>query len=136
MKNFPKLPGPGAKPEEIIHFQEQLLEFARETGDQIGEGHTLIGLAQVNLMQGNLQRGIEYAQEALKVALKTGDRNTQAHSLYQISMASMSHGVVTDTTIKMAREALRIFEQMGDPTADLVRPMLKKYDKKKWQFWK
>lgn len=128
---FPELPKSGADLKEIVRFQEQLLKYARDTGDRLGEGKTLQGIGSMYLLMGETKRGVDCLSQALHIAVETGDIGTQGHALYQISNAAMSAGVVDDNALNMARAALKIFERMGDPTADLVRLLLNKYEKKK-----
>ena len=131
MKGGMQVPKPGAKPEEIIRFQEQLLELARKTGDRRGEGNSLLGMGMLYVNMEEYKAGLECLSQALKIGVDIGDRSIQGHALYQMSMAGLQVGIVNDTSLNMAREALKIFERMGDPTADLVRAFLNKHGKKK-----
>jgi tetratricopeptide (TPR) repeat protein len=131
MKDGPQFPKPGAKPEQIIRFQEQLLELARKTGDRRGEGNTLLGMGMLYMNMEEYKAGLECLSQALRIGVDIGDISIQGHALYQMSMAGLQVGIVNDDTINMARAALKIFERMGDPTADLARAFLSKHEKKK-----
>lgn len=124
-----QLPGPGATSEEIIRFQEQILKYARATGDRSGEGRTLLGMGQHYLLAGETRTGLDCVGQALRIAVETGDVSTQGHALFQMSMAGLSAGVVNDDTLNMARAALKIFQRLGDPTAELVQAFLAKHEK-------
>jgi hypothetical protein len=128
MKDNLQFPEPGAPLEEVIRFQEQLLEHARETDDRQGEGRTLLGIGLSYLQLGETRTGFECLGQALKIAVETGDVSTQGNALFHMSMATMSAGVVNDDTLNMARAALKIFERTGDPTAELVKAVLAKYE--------
>jgi len=130
MKDESMSPEPGASHEEIIRFQEQLLKYARQIGDRRGEGRTLLGMGQTYLMMGEIRTGSDCVSQALKIAVETGDVRLQGQALFQHAMAGLQVGIVNDDTLNMARAALKIFEQFRDPTADLVRAFLAKYDKK------
>jgi tetratricopeptide (TPR) repeat protein len=125
-----KFPKPGASLEELIRFQEQILKYARETGDRGGEGRTLLGMGQTYLQLGETQTSLECVSQALRIAVETGDVSTQGHALFQMSMAGLSVGIVTDDTLNMARAALKIFQRLGDPTAELVQAFLAEHDRK------
>lgn len=122
-----QFPGPDATPDEITRFQEQLLKVARATGDRRGEGETLLGLGHSYLFMGEKRTGLDCLSQALRIGVETGDVSMQGHALFQMSMAAMSDGIVNDDTLNMARAALKIFERMRDPTADLVRALLAKH---------
>jgi hypothetical protein len=132
MKDQMQFPKGGANLEDIIRFQEDMLKRAREVGDRLSEGQSLQFLGQYYMILGETQRGADCMSQALMIARETGDWGTQAYALYGISSAAMEAGVVNSNTLDMARTALKIFEGMGDPGADLVRALLAKYDKKKW----
>ena len=125
---LPPFPQAGASLEELISSQEQLLEYCRKTGDRPGEGRTLLSMGQMYLLAKEPITASECFSQALRIGVETGDASTQGHALFQLSMAALQAGVVTDDTLNMTRAALKIFEQLGDPTADLARAFLAKHD--------
>lgn len=125
-----EFPKPGASLEEVIRFQEQTLKYARETGDRGGEGRTLLGMGPTYLLLGETRTALECLSQALRIAVETNDVSTQANALFQMSMAGLSSGIVNDDTLNMARAALKIFQRLRDPTAELVQAFLAKHDRK------
>jgi hypothetical protein len=136
MKNnpqFPEFPASGGSLEETIRYQEQLLKYARAAGDRLGEGRTLLGMGQTYLLLGKIRPGTECLGQALRIGVEINDVSTQAYALFHMSMSAMSAGVVNSDSLNMARAALKIFERIGDPAAELVQDLLDKYEKEDWQ---
>src|SRR5687767_2681083 len=128
MKDKMQFPKPGANLEDFIRFHEGMLKRAQEVGDRLREGQSLQFLGQAYMLLGETRRGADSMRQALTIARETGDLGTQGYALYGISSVAMSAGVVNDDTLNMAQAALNIFERMGDPGANLVRALLKKYE--------
>jgi hypothetical protein len=126
---LPPIPPVGASLEELIRSQEELLEYCRRTGDRPGEGRTLLSMGQMYLLAKEPITASECFGQALRIGVETGDASTQGHALFQLSMAGLQVGVVSDATLNMTRAALKIFEQLGDPTAELARALLAQHDK-------
>lgn len=73
----------------------------------------------------------ECFSQALRIGVETRDLTIQGYALLQLSAACVQGGVVTGEALNMARAALKIFEQLGDPGADLARAYLAQHDKKR-----
>ena len=109
---------------ESLEILEQTLNFARRTGDRPGEAKTLCSLGSTYLLMGEKVRSIQLLNESMELAHELGDSSTEAHALWTMCMIFMAEGIESEKTFDLARIALRVFEKLGDPTADLARSIL------------
>jgi len=111
------------EPRHAIEFYEQCLKIAREIGDRSGEGAALgnLGVAYKNLDEP--RRAIEFHEQYLVIAREIGDRRGEGNALWNMSLTQDKLGG-REQAIANAEAALKIYEQIEDPNAAMVRRQL------------
>jgi tetratricopeptide (TPR) repeat protein len=122
---------------KAIEFFKRQLAIAREIGDRKGEGSALngLGLAWANL--GETRKAIEFHEQHLTIAREIGDRRGEGQALRIISLNVYNLGDRT-RAIALAEAALKIFEAIESPNAEMVRRKLAKWrgqKQSKWRQW-
>lgn len=80
-----------------------------------------LGNAHANL--GETRKAIEHYEKALAIFREIWDRRGEGNALWNTSLAQECLGKRSEA-VKLAREALAIFEQIESPDADRVRRQL------------
>lgn len=106
-----------------IEYYEQSLMFKRSVGSKRDESSTIgnLGLAYADL--GETRRAVEYHEQHLAIAREIGDRRGEGTALFNMSLALDKLGDRTQAILN-ATAALKIFEQIESPSADIVRNAL------------
>lgn len=110
---------------KAIGFYEQALVICREIGDRLGEGVALGNLGNAFSAQGEQRKAVGFFDQHGGIAREIGDRLGEGTALWNSATALDSLGERTEA-IRRASEALRIFEEIEDPDATVVRAWLKK----------
>ena len=98
---------------ELIITIEAGIEAARKLGDRRYEGAWLGNLGNAYFSLGQVQRAIEFHQQALEIARETGDRRSEGAGLGNLGSAYYSLGQVTQA-IEYYQQALAISREIGD----------------------
>ncbi len=77
---------------------------------------------------GETEHALEFYEKALNIGREVGDKQGEGYSLHNISIALHKLGNCADA-ITNAEAALRIFEQIEDPTAESTRNQLAEWRK-------
>jgi len=114
------------EPRRAIEFYEQVLVITREIGDRRGEGNALgnLGVAYAGL--GEPRRAIEFFEQYLIIAREIGGRRGEGNAFWNMSLAQDKLGEC-EQAIANAEAALKIYEQIEDPNAVMVRQQLDKW---------
>lgn len=115
---------------QAIEILEQTLSYARKNGDRQGEARTLCSLGYTYSGMGEKRLAMELFQQSIELARVVGDSSIEGHSLWGMCMIWMSEDIEPQKTLALGNVALRIFERLGDPTADLARQILAKQQSK------
>jgi hypothetical protein len=103
---------------QSVMLLEKTLQVAQGTGDLRGQAQTLCHLGNTYLLVGEKRRAMELLNQSVELARKVGDLSTEGHALWSMCMIWMSEDIKPQKTLDLARVALRIFEKLGDPTAE------------------
>jgi len=106
-----------------IDYYEQVLEIHRETGERRGEGNALGNLGNAYAILGETKRAIEYYKQQLVITRETGERRGEGNALFNMSISLYKLGE-REKAIAHAEAALKIYEQIEDPSAEKVRKIL------------
>jgi len=91
--------------------------------DKRGKGDVLGNLAAAYVALEEPTKAIDYSKLALKNSREIGDRYREATALFNMSLAQDRLGKRSEA-LKLAKEALAIFEQIESPDAETVRQQL------------
>lgn len=102
---------------------ESGLVAARAQEDRYDEASSLnlLGLAYADL--GDARKAIENYEQQLKITQVIGDRRGEGNALWNMSLALDSLGKRAEA-VKLAEEALAIYEQIESPYAERVQRQL------------
>ncbi len=75
---------------------------------------------------GEPRKAIEYYEQALKITREIGDRRGEGNALFNTSLA-LDGLDKREEAVKLAKEALAIYEQIESPYAERVRRQLAKW---------
>ena len=114
------------EPRKAIEYYEQRLVIARDIGDRRSEGSALGSLATAYDDVGDTRKAIDYYEQRLVIARQLGDTRGEANALWNSAMA-LDQLHQRPKAISRAVAALRIYEQIEDPYARKVRPVLAKW---------
>jgi tetratricopeptide (TPR) repeat protein len=106
-----------------IEYHEQALVIDREIGDRLGEGQDLGNLGISYSSLGEDRRAIGYYEQQLIIAREIGDRRGEGTAHWNMSMTLYELGE-HGQAIEHAAAALRVKEQIEDPSAAKVREQL------------
>ncbi len=108
---------------KAIEFYEQRLIIAREIRDRRGEGAALgnLGIAYDDLS--DAKKAIKFYEQHLVIAREIGDQRGEGNALWNMSLSLDKLGQRAEA-IDNAMLALKIFEQIENPTAARVRQRL------------
>ncbi len=111
---------------KAIEFYEQALAVMRDIGDKRAEGSILgnLGLAYADL--GETRQAIEFYEQHLVIARDIGDRRGEGNASFNMALA-LDELDEREKAIAHAEAALKIYEQIEDPHADMVRQRLAKW---------
>lgn len=111
---------------KAIEFYEQALIIRREIDDRSGENGDLgnLGIAYKNL--GEIRKAIGLYEQALVIAQEIGDRRSAGNVRWNLALAWEQLGNLT-LAITNAAVALKIFEEIKLPCAEIVRAQLAKW---------
>ena len=79
---------------------------------------------------GETRKAIEYYEQQLKINQKIGDRRGEGNALWNTSLTLDGLGR-REEAVKMAKEALAIYEQIESPVAERVRRKLVEWQRSK-----
>ncbi|MFD8202591.1 BTAD domain-containing putative transcriptional regulator [Streptomyces sp. NPDC059701] len=77
--------------EAARHCEDSLVLF-RRAGDNSGLSHALGLLAQIEIEQGNPERGVELSNQAIEVSYEAGSLRSRTQNLYRLAEALLSAG--------------------------------------------
>ena len=109
--------------EAQLSLWERALEAARALGDLKDEGIHLSRLGQIYTAQGDHRRALECHEQQLQIACEHRDRHSEADALARIGLSSGALGHVKRAE-ESWRQALALFEVVGDGRAEQVRAWL------------
>lgn len=112
---------------EALAYCEKALDAQRELGNHIGEAATLDSLGYIHHHLGHHDQAIACYEEALRVQGDTLIADERATVLAHLGDAFRAAGEAVRADSAW-RQALSIFEDMGDPGADSVRRKLQDAD--------
>jgi len=107
-------------PQEWIAWLEAGLRAAQRLGNRKAEGNHLGNLGNAYLSLGEVERAIEFYQQALVIARQIGDRRGEGNSLGNLGNAYLSLGEV-ERAIEFYQQALVIARQIGDRRGEANR---------------
>ncbi|HJR05737.1 MAG TPA: tetratricopeptide repeat protein [Pyrinomonadaceae bacterium] len=108
-----------------IEFYEQALVIYHEIGDRRGEGTVLGNLGMAYAQSGDTRRGIEFYKQHRDIAQEIGDRRGEGTALANLG-ASYAVMDKPEIAIECMEAAVKIFEEIESPTANVVRGWLEK----------
>ncbi len=108
-----------------IEFYEQALVIDREIGDRRGEGNVLGNLGLAYAALGETRRAIEFYEQRLDIAREIGDRRGEGNALGNLGNAYKNLGETEKAMVSM-EAAVKIFEEIESPSANVVRGWLEK----------
>lgn len=77
---------------EAARCCEESLVLFRRAGDSSGLSHALGLLAQIEIEQGNPERGVELSNQAIEVSYKAGSLRSRTQNLYRLAEALLGAG--------------------------------------------
>ncbi|WP_318214838.1 AfsR/SARP family transcriptional regulator [Streptomyces sp. SCL15-6] len=77
---------------EAARYCEESLVLFRRAGDNSGLSHALGLLAQIEIEQGNPERGVELSNEAIEVSYEAGSLRSRTQNLYRLAEALLGAG--------------------------------------------
>ncbi|MFI0942420.1 AfsR/SARP family transcriptional regulator [Streptomyces sp. NPDC021020] len=77
---------------EAARYCEASLVLFRQAGDSSGLSHALGLLAQIEIEQGNPERGVELSNQAIEVSYEAGSLRSRTQNLYRLAEALLSAG--------------------------------------------
>lgn len=113
--------------QQAIKYHQDALNILHEIGDRQGEGLELTNLGFAHACLGETQTAIDHYNRALDIARNVGDRWGEGNALAYLGNA---HNALGDPTRarELWAEALRIYEEIEDPRAALVRGWLAEHN--------
>jgi len=91
------------------------------------EGSWLGNLGLTYSNGGQLDRAIDYYEQALTIARKNGDKRSEGNWLGNLGLAYRDLEQI-DKARQFLRESVAIFEMINSPTADLIRDWLEEFE--------
>ena len=116
-----------SEPRMAIKFYEQALKISRDIGDSRGEEATLGNLGLAYSYLGEPRKAIESYEQELVIVRKIGDRRGEGNALWNMSLVLDELGLRAKA-IECAKAAIRKYEEIEDPNAEMVRRTLKKWE--------
>ncbi|MBA3240658.1 MAG: tetratricopeptide repeat protein [Acidobacteria bacterium] len=112
-------------PRDFIRWHEAALLAARQLKDHAAEGRHLgnLGLAYADL--GETRRAIEFFEQHRDIAREIGDRRGEGNALGNLGSAYANLGE-TERAVECMEAAVKIFEEIESPNANVVRDWLEK----------
>ena len=104
---------------------ERALELARQLGDPSAEAIELCNLGLFLCAHDELSRGYQMIQDALAISERLGDIYAAGKAIEFLGRADTYRGDIP-AAIAHFREALRRFEQVQSPDAEIVRAALRR----------
>ncbi|MFI0739428.1 BTAD domain-containing putative transcriptional regulator [Streptomyces sp. NPDC021100] len=77
---------------EAARYCEESLTLFRRSGDNSGLSHALGLLAQIEIEQGDPERGVELSNEAIQVSYEAGSLRSRTQNLYRLAEALLGAG--------------------------------------------
>ncbi|MFG2500373.1 BTAD domain-containing putative transcriptional regulator [Streptomyces sp. NPDC048441] len=77
---------------EAARYCEESLVLFRRAGDNSGLSHALGLLAQIEIEQGNPERGVELSNQAIEVSYAAGSLRSRTQNLYRLAEALLGTG--------------------------------------------
>ena len=115
-----------AKRVRQLRLYEQALIIHREVGYRRGEGAALGDLATAHAKVGEMPKAIEFYKQRLLIARDIGDRRGEGIASFNLALVLDELGE-RKKAIAHAEVAVKIFEQIEDPKARMVRQQLTKW---------
>jgi tetratricopeptide (TPR) repeat protein len=109
--------------QRALQYYQQRLAIAREIGDKRGEGNALQGLGIVSKALGEIDSALEVFEQQLRTTRVIGDQLGEGAALWNMSLAVEERGD-RKAAVEHAEAALKIFEQIEDPKAAIVKQQL------------
>jgi tetratricopeptide (TPR) repeat protein len=109
---------------ERIQAENVVLEAMKLAGEKKREGQILGEMGSDYLRLGQVEKAIEYYEQALLISQEIGDRRGEGNHLGNLGIAYADLGQV-DKAIEYTERALEIFEEIKSPNAEQARAFLK-----------
>ncbi|MGI5341049.1 BTAD domain-containing putative transcriptional regulator [Streptomyces sp. CA-181903] len=77
---------------EAARYCEESLTLFRRSGDNSGLSHALGLLAQIEIEQGDPERGVELSNQAIRVSYEAGSLRSRTQNLYRLAEALLGAG--------------------------------------------
>lgn len=78
--------------DEAARYCQESLVLFRQAGDNSGLSHALGLLAQIEIEQGNPERGVELSNQAIEVSYTAGSLRSRTQNLYRLAEALLGAG--------------------------------------------
>lgn len=113
------------RPDSAIKHLEQALKIQQEIGDKSESGlqFTYGTLGDIHHDAGNYKQAARSYEEALAVSKALGDQRTSARMLANLAQTLNADGDPEQARLRW-QEAMKIFDELGDPQADTIRAQL------------
>ncbi|MGK5671321.1 AfsR/SARP family transcriptional regulator [Micromonospora sp. URMC 106] len=111
------------EPGEAIARHEEALTAMRDAGDRYAEAICIANLGEAHAELGDHERAILRFRDAVRLHLATGNEHGRARTLLALGRSLGALGD-TDGARSCWREALTVFDELGDPEADEIRALL------------
>lgn len=111
------------QPRKAIEYHERALDIDRDIGYRHGESQDLGNLGIAHRRLGELRRAVERYEQSAVIERAIGDRHGEATTLWNMSLVLDDLGD-RKKAIEHAEAALKILEEIEDPTAAKVRKRL------------
>ncbi|MEU4532458.1 tetratricopeptide repeat protein [Micromonospora ureilytica] len=111
------------QPGEAIDRHEEALTAMRDAGDRYAEAICIANLGEAHAELGDHERAIRRFREAGRLHLSTGNEHGRARTLLALGRSLSERGEADDAR-SCWRQALAVFNELGDPEADEIRALL------------
>jgi tetratricopeptide (TPR) repeat protein len=108
---------------KAIEYSERRLTIAREIGDRRGEGIALGDLGLAYYSRGDYRKAAEYHEQSLFIAREICYKKGEGKNLFALSLV-LDKLKQREKAVRLARDALKIYEQIESPHAEQVRQKL------------
>ena len=99
------------------------VQACREIGDRRGEGNHLGNLGNAYRNLGEVERAIDFYQQALTISRDIGDRRGEGADLGNLGIAYRNLGEV-ERAIELMEASVKIFDEIKSPNAEVARGWL------------
>lgn len=99
---------------DALHWHQQHLALARQTGNSLSEARALGGLSRAYMYGGQLQTATAYAQQQLQIAQHIRERAEESHALATLGYIANGSGEHRKA-LRYCHSALVIAQAIGEP---------------------